>query len=85
LRGSAIINDIPRAGFTPPITIVDGIDTIEVSNIDLTLLDHSFFGDARDVLTDMFQLIMHNADPAKRAGLEKASISNELVYWKIKS
>src|SRR5262249_5705639 len=63
LKSSGIVHDFPRAGFSPPITIAPGIDTIEVSNIDLTLLGHGFFANARDLLHDMHNLIMHNAPP----------------------
>jgi esterase/lipase superfamily enzyme len=38
LEASYWLHDYPRAGFAPPITIVDGIDTVEVTDIDLTLL-----------------------------------------------
>ena len=85
LKSSGILHDFPRAGFAPPVTIIPGIDTIEVSNIDLTLLGHGFFADARDVLQDMHNLIMHNAPPDKRMGLKKNSPDEKVVYWSIKA
>nr|MBA3924123.1 alpha/beta hydrolase [Nostocaceae cyanobacterium] len=69
LATSGIIHDHPRVGFFPPITVVDGIDTVEVSDIDLTLLGHGYFADARDLLQDMHRLLMHNASPEQRFGL----------------
>jgi len=29
LASSGILHDYPRAGFTPPVTTVDGIDTVD--------------------------------------------------------
>jgi Alpha/beta hydrolase of unknown function (DUF900) len=31
-----------RAGITPPITIVGGVDTIDVSDVDQSLIGHSY-------------------------------------------
>jgi esterase/lipase superfamily enzyme len=53
LASSGFIHDHPRAGFVPPVTIVPGIDTIEVSSIDLTLLGHGYVASARSILSDM--------------------------------
>jgi esterase/lipase superfamily enzyme len=52
LKSSGIVHDAPRAGFTPPITTLPQIDTIEVSNIDLTTLGHGFFGNAQKQTCD---------------------------------
>jgi esterase/lipase superfamily enzyme len=80
LATSGIIHDHPRVGFFPPITLVDGIDTVEVSNIDLTLLGHGYFADARDLLQDMHQLLIHNSSPEQRFGLRKKQ-ENGQNYW----
>ncbi len=79
---SGIIHDHPRVGFFPPITVVDGIDTVEVSNIDLTFLGHGYFADARDLLHDMHQLLIHNTSPEQRFGLRKKQ-ENGQNYWMI--
>ncbi len=80
LATSGIIHDYPRVGFFPPITVIDGIDTVEVSNIDLTLLGHGYFADARDLLQDMHDLLIHNASPEQRFGLRKKQ-ENGQNYW----
>jgi len=82
LATSGIIHDHPRIGFFPPITVVDGIDTVEVSNIDLTLLGHGYFADARDLLQDIHELLMYNTSPEKRFGLRLAQV-REQKYWRI--
>lgn len=84
LKSSGILHDFPRAGFTPPVTVVPGIDTIEVSNIDLTWLGHGFFANARDVLHDMHDLIMHNNPPYRRMGLRRNDVAGKASgYWTI--
>src|SRR5262249_18302322 len=40
------IHGFDRIGFTPPITVIEGIDTVEVQNIDLTMLGHGYFAEA---------------------------------------
>ncbi len=80
LATSGIIHDHPRVGFFPPITVVDGIDTVEVSNIDLTFLGHGYFADARDLLQDMHQLLRNNSSPEQRFGLRKQQ-DNGRNYW----
>ncbi|UKO98766.1 alpha/beta hydrolase [Nostoc sp. UHCC 0870] len=80
LATSGIIHDHPRAGFSPPITVVDGIDTIEVSNIDLTFLGHGYFAEARDLLQDMYSLLHHNQSPNQRFGLQQMQ-QNGQDYW----
>ncbi|MEA5582911.1 alpha/beta hydrolase [Nodularia harveyana UHCC-0300] len=80
LATSGIIHDHPRVGFFPPITVVNGIDTVEVSNIDLTFLGHGYFADARDLLQDMHQLLRNNSSPEQRFGLRRQQ-ENGQNYW----
>jgi esterase/lipase superfamily enzyme len=79
---SGIIHDYPRVGFFPPVTVVEGIDTIQVSKIDLTFLGHGYFADARILLEDIRDLLIHNTPPNKRDGrLEPSTDGN---YWIIR-
>ena len=80
LGTSGFIHDHPRIGFFPPITVVEGIDTVEVSNIDLTWLGHGYFADARDLLKDMHELLIHNTSPERRFGLRSAQEGIQ-EYW----
>jgi esterase/lipase superfamily enzyme len=74
----------PRAGFAPPVTVVPGLDTIEVTNIDLTLLGHGYFSDARDILHDINNLIVNGIPPIRRMGLRRIP-SPSGDYWVIKA
>ncbi len=84
LASSGIIHGAPRAGYAPPITIVSGIDTIEVSAIDLSRLGHGFFAAARAVLTDMHALMVNNDPPSRRMGLVEWQ-NGENIYWRIRA
>jgi Uncharacterized protein conserved in bacteria len=72
-----------RAGYTPPVTVVPRIDTIEVTDIDLTMLGHGYFAEAEAVLYDINYLLLHNDAPDKRPRLKKETTSDGLSYWVI--
>lgn len=85
LAASGIVHDHPRAGYTPPVTVVPGIDTVEVSNVDLTFLGHGYYAAARNVLHDMHNLIMHGSPPKSRMGLITATTPEGQPYWQIRA
>jgi esterase/lipase superfamily enzyme len=70
----------PRVGYAPPVFIREGMDTINVTNIDLTLLGHGYISEARDVLQDMHNLIVNNSPPERRFGLRPVS-TGAGRYW----
>jgi esterase/lipase superfamily enzyme len=82
LQASAWFADYPRVGLYPPVSVFDGIDTISVSNIDLTLLGHGHVGEARDVLHDMHRLIFEGAPPP-RFGLRPRRNDEGKTYWEV--
>lgn len=85
LRSSGILHDYPRAGYTPPVTVVQGIDTVEVSNIDLTYLGHGYVAEARPILSDMHSLIETDTPPDRRFGLEEKLLVSDMKYWRVRS
>jgi hypothetical protein len=60
--------------------VVPGIDTINVSNVDLTLLGHGYVAEARDVLQDMHRL-MREDSPPERFGLRTDFTPEGEMYW----
>ncbi len=82
LKASRIIHNFPRVGFFPPVMTYAGIDTVEVSNIDLTWLGHGYISDAKEVLQDMHELLMGNTPPKQRFGLRSIS-TKDRPYWQI--
>ena len=80
LAASGYLHKRNRTGFSPPITIVPGIDTIDVSKTDLSLFGHGYFSDDRDVLYDMRHLLSYNTPPTKRFGLKTIQLNTQ-KYW----
>jgi esterase/lipase superfamily enzyme len=81
IEASRWLHAYPRVGLTPPVVIVPGIDTIDVANIDLTLIGHGYVAGARDVLKDMHDLIARNLPPKSRFGLRRAFDGKGGRYW----
>ena len=81
LKASSRFQGYQRAGDTQPsVVVVDGIDTIDVSALDTSLLGHSYFGDQRSVIADLYYLLRDGLDPARRRGL-RASGQAPNRYW----
>jgi esterase/lipase superfamily enzyme len=80
VEASHWLHDFPRAGLAPPVLVVPGIDTINVSNLDLTLLGHGYVAEARELLTDIHALLRDGSPPAQRFGLRKVT-SPAGEYW----
>lgn len=81
LKGSALFHLTPRAGQTPPPTIVDGIATIDVSDIDMSLLGHGYFQRADAVLNDLHALLTGEPEPADRPRLRRQQADDGRAYW----
>lgn len=87
LATSGFIGNHPRAGYLPPVTVVPGIDTVETSAVDLSLLGHGYFADAENVLRDIHELIQHGSPPEIRFALKHYVVKKENLkgerYWAI--
>lgn len=80
LATSARISFFPRAGLHPPISIVEGVDTVDVGDIDLDRLSHGYVGNARSVLADMHRLFGDGAPPGQRFGMT-TKCDDAGTYW----
>jgi esterase/lipase superfamily enzyme len=80
---STWLSQYPRVGYAPPVTVLEGIDTINVTNVDVTLLGHGYVADARPVLNDMHSLIFEGAPPGERFGLRPATTAAGQAYWEV--
>jgi esterase/lipase superfamily enzyme len=78
---SSWMHSFPRVGLTPPICVAQGIDTINVENVDMTMLGHGYIAEARDVLQDIHSLFAHNTPPERRFGLREAVNEDGNTYW----
>ena len=75
------IHDRPRAGEAgADIVVIPGIDTIDVSAVDTELDGHSYYGDNRSVVSDIFQLLRSGSPPGERFGLAQV-IAPSGRYW----
>jgi len=71
----------PRAGDSgPDVVVVPGVDTVEVSGVDASLVGHSYYGQNRSVLSDLFGLLRDRKAPDHRFGLLPRR-KNGLRYW----
>ncbi|MBR0833365.1 alpha/beta hydrolase [Bradyrhizobium manausense] len=83
LLASKFVHGYPRAGEAgDALTIVDGVDTIDASLVDTSLigLHHSYFGEKRSILNDMFNLIAQQLAPDQRFDLQAAGDALR-KYW----
>jgi esterase/lipase superfamily enzyme len=83
VEASKWLHTYPRVGLTPPIVVAPGIDTVNVANIDMTVLGHGYVAGARDVLRDIHCLITQNLSPKSRFGLRSALNEEGERYWLI--
>jgi esterase/lipase superfamily enzyme len=73
----------PRAGRAPPVTLVAGVDTINVTKVNLGLVGHGYATELRPVLTDMHDLIHQGTEPERRFGLRPAGTPQKR-YWTLR-
>lgn len=81
LKASSKLASLQRAGGLPPVTVVKGIDTLDVSEVNLTLLGHSYVADELTVLEDMHTLISSGQAPAKRYRVRPVAAGD---YWQLR-
>lgn len=84
LAASRKVHGSPRAGDSGHgLVLVSGVETIDATAVDTSLLGHSYFAEARSVLSDMFYLIRKGQRPDERFGLRRID-SNAGWYWEFK-
>jgi esterase/lipase superfamily enzyme len=81
VRSKKYQGNYPRAGHTGDgIVIVEDIDSIDASEVDTSLIGHSYYGDNDSVLSDLFYLLKDGKPPGKRFGLVEKECSAG-KYW----
>jgi hypothetical protein len=81
VEASGWLHQFPRVGLIPPICVIPGIDTVNVTNVDLSMLGHGYVAAARDVLHDIHDLITHGTAPDRRFGLREAVTMAGERFW----
>ncbi|MBN2579016.1 MAG: alpha/beta fold hydrolase [Pirellulales bacterium] len=81
LAASKKVHGYPRAGESGEnMVIVPGIETVDVSAVDTSLLGHCYYGDNRSVLADIFEVLHDAKPPSQRTWLEEAKRGLDR-YW----
>lgn len=85
LIASKKVHGYPRAGDSGGnLVVVPGIDTIDVSDVDTSLIGHSYYGSNDTVITDLAQLLHEAAPPERRTWLQLID-RGATRYWKFLS
>lgn len=83
LVASKAVHGYPRAGETGEfLVVVPGVDTIDVSGIDLSLLGHSYYGDSEAILRDLYEVLLSRLPAYKRSSLISRAYESQ-VYWQL--
>lgn len=83
LAVSKTIHKYARAGDGgPEIVVLEGLDTIDASAVDTSLLGHSYYGDSGSILADIHALVRGATAP--RRGM-KPSGAPKRRYWMLES
>lgn len=71
LRLSKQYQGYQRAGdVRPQIIVTPGVDSIDVSAVDTSLLGHSYYGDNTSVISDIARLLRTGSPPERRCGIQ---------------
>ncbi len=86
VHASEWIHSYSRAGFTPPVSVVNTIDTIKVEqDVDLLQLGHGYFAEHKGLLEDMSKLMSTNLHAEYRDKLStEITKDTSQRYWKLK-
>lgn len=74
IKAARKIYGFARAGLSgKDLVLVEGVDTVDASNVNTGFLKHSYYGDNRSVIADIFQILKTSAVPDARPGLRRIS------------
>lgn len=83
LQASKKVHQYPRAGESGDhLVLTEGLDTIDVSDIDTDLLGHSYFATTQSLLQDIYKLVRHGHSPLQRELREHRR--RILKYWTLR-
>ena len=76
------VHGFHRAGETGEgLVVLQGIDTIDVSQIDLSILGHSYYGDSQPIIRDLKSAMLLQMEAAQRLWLQPMEVGENLKYW----
>jgi esterase/lipase superfamily enzyme len=81
LLASRRIHEYPRAGEAGEnIIIMDGIDTVDATGLDASLVAHSYIVEVKSIIADLLEIIRHGKRAAARPMLRKVD-TVQGAYW----
>lgn len=85
LKASTVVNEAPRLGSaSPEPAIAEGVETIDATNVDSSFVGHSYYGDNRSIIGDLFYLVKQRLPASKRSGLRSVN-GMRGIYWRFAS
>jgi esterase/lipase superfamily enzyme len=83
LIASRKVNGYPRAGDSgADLVIAPGIETIDVSGTDMSLLGHSYYGDNEIMLRDLYDVVRARLPATQRTSLIQRALG-PMTYWQL--
>jgi len=85
LKASKLLHGNARAGDAgESLVLIDGVETIDATGIDTSLLSHSYFADTNSIISDIFDIIQSGKRAINRKHLYLNKLKDK-VYWKVKN
>ncbi|MGI9388226.1 MAG: alpha/beta hydrolase [Methyloligellaceae bacterium] len=82
LHASRQFTSYPRLGdISDGVFVLDGIDTIDASNVDTDILGHGYFAKSESILSDIDRLLSLRRPPGERPGLIPVALDENKTYW----
>lgn len=63
------------------VLVTQGVDSVDATSVNTDLLGHSYYGDNRSIITDIYALIRANTGPDERFGMRRLSTASGMTYW----
>lgn len=84
LKASSSIHGYPRLGEAgEALMVLDGMDTIDATNADTSLLGHGYYSSNAPILSDLYGLITSGLPPERRFQLQEGR-RNGVTYWEFR-
>lgn len=86
LLASKIFNGFPRLGDSGKgMVIIAGMETIDASDVPTDFLGHSYIGNSRSLVSDIYYIIAERLRADRRAGLSRVDrVAEGTPYWVFK-
>lgn len=84
LTASKKLHGGARLGDASPVTVLAGMDSIDATEVETDLLGHSYFAEAKHVLSDLFAVIREHRPVSLRAWLKEVA-GRDGRYWRFQA